>query len=80
VVEAGSVTGVTATFRNSGKNPDLENAELYFEDTFWAKLGSNGPPVSVNTFKSHLWRLMVDGTEVQRWTIDTDVGKKTFLV
>jgi hypothetical protein len=79
-VEAGGVTGVTATFRNSGKNPDLKNAELFFEDTFWARLGSDGPPVSVNTYRGHLWKLMVDGTEIQRWTIETDVGKKTFLV
>lgn len=58
-----------AVFRNSGKDPQLEKAVLYFnEDTFWSKLGS-GDTSSVNTFEGHEWTLKVDDKIMRKWKI-----------
>ena len=38
----------------------------------WGNLGHNDPPLSINTYKGHVWKLKV-GEEVKKiWTIDTD--------
>ena len=67
---------IVATFRNDGVDPALENAKLYFHDgntdSLWGNLGHNDPPLSINTYKGHVWKLKV-GEEVKKiWTIDTD--------
>lgn len=76
---------VTATFRNDGSDPALENAELFFrsggEDTFWGKLGHFDPPLSINTYKTHQWVLKVNGEEVKSWTIESpDPPEQEFII
>jgi hypothetical protein len=73
-------TGVVATFQNSGSDPALVNAELFYEEQFWEKLGITDGTVSVNTFRGHVWRVVVDGVEVRRWTIDVDDGSQAFVI
>lgn len=69
---------IKATFINSGNSYD--EAELYFdEDTFWAKLSKDNPPVHVNTYQTHKWDVKVDGKIVKSWTIfEKDGDKQTF--
>lgn len=50
---------VTATFKNSGTNPEWAEAKLYYTDQFWASLGLGDPPVSVNTYATHVWNVSV---------------------
>lgn len=58
-----------AKFHNTGKDPAYARAELYIGDEFWSKLGPRDPPVSVNTFQGHVWKLKVEGITVITWTI-----------
>jgi hypothetical protein len=64
----GRVNGV---FSNSKTNPEYENAELYYLDQFWAKLGFADPDVSVNTYPSHVWNVRVNGKTVKTFKITT---------
>ena len=73
-------SGAQAIFKNSGKDPSLSTAELYFEEQFWGKLGHGDPAISVNTFSGHLWRVVVEGKEVRRWTIDKNEGSLAFVI
>jgi hypothetical protein len=70
---------IKVTFKNSGST--FEEAELYYEEKFWAKLGKNDPPVSVRTYQTHTWYVIVDGEIVKSWTISLENGEKqTFVV
>jgi hypothetical protein len=60
---------IVATFHNTKSNPEYENAELYFEEALWGKLGHGDPNVNVNTYDGHHWNLYVDGKVVKSWTI-----------
>ena len=72
--------GMIATFYNSGSDPSMNNAELFVDNMFWAKLGKGDDKVYVTTVKGHIWRVLVDGTEVKRWVIDTNEGTRTFVI
>ena len=72
--------GVQASFTNTGKNPSYATAELYYEDQFWAKFGPQDPVIKVNTGRGHLWRVVVDGDEVQRWIVDRDQGTEAYSI
>ena len=61
-----------ASFTNSGSNPIMRSAELFFQDTFWGKLGFGDPPLHVNTFEGHQWNLQVDGKVVKTIVINKD--------
>jgi len=64
---------ITAVFSNSGEDPSMDRAELFYIDTFWGKLGKGDPKLSVNTFEGHVWNVNVDGKVVKTWTIrETD--------
>jgi hypothetical protein len=63
---------ISATFVNEGADPQFEKAELFFENTFWQKMGPSDPPVLVDTFKGHVWNVRVDGKVIHSWTITTD--------
>lgn len=53
---------IQAIFRNSGKDPRFDKAELYFDETgFFGKLGPSDPPLYINTYHSHRWNIKVDG-------------------
>lgn len=77
---------VVATFRNDGTDPATENAELFYrsgsETTFWAKLGHADPPVSINTYKTHVWVLKNEhGEELKSWTItSSEPSKQEYIV
>jgi len=70
----------TALFVNTNENPDFQNAELYYEDQFWAKLGHGDPEAFVNTFDGHVWHLKVNGAIVKTWTIGGSEKEFVFKV
>ena len=62
-----------ATWKNTGKNPDTKNAEIWYDEgMFWGKLGHGDPPLKANTYKGHRWNARVDGTIIMNWTIEDD--------
>jgi hypothetical protein len=64
---------VLATFRNTGKNPAMKEADLYYDEGLhWGKLGHGSPPLRANTFEGHRWNIRVDGKIVQNWVIGKD--------
>ena len=52
----GRITGI---FKNSGKNPEFEHAQLYYVDQYWGSLGFGDPEISVNTYPSHVWNVII---------------------
>jgi len=66
---------VSGSFVNSGRDPNMDKAELFYEDTFWGKLGKGDPPLNVNTFEGHLWNVKVDGKIVKTWSVRSNLGK-----
>lgn len=58
-----------AKFTNQGIDKRFKNAQLYFQDTFWGKLGFGDPPLSVNTYEGHQWNVMVDGEKLMQFVI-----------
>jgi hypothetical protein len=69
-------TQIVGTFHNTKSNPEYANAELYFEETLWGKLGHGNPDLNVNTYDGHRWNLYVDGKVVKSWTISERDGTK----
>lgn len=67
---------VVATFRNKGDDSSFREAKLFFHDgqkaSLWGNLGHGDPSLSVNTYESHVWKIMVDGEERRSWTIGSD--------
>ncbi|KAL7489496.1 hypothetical protein ACHAW6_015127 [Cyclotella cf. meneghiniana] len=53
------------SFSNAGRDERFRNAELFFQETFWGKLGFGDPDLNVNTFEGHEWNVKV-GDEVLR--------------
>lgn len=74
VVKDHSETKVSGKFMNSGKDSSMDNAELFYEDTFWGKLGKGDPSLSVNTFEGHVWNVKVGGKIVKTWIIRAKDG------
>ena len=71
---------VNASFENSGKDPSMSTAELFYENTFWGKLGTGDPALHVNTFESHVWNVKVNGKIVKTWIIKAKDGKNQKFV
>lgn len=69
-------TKISGSFVNSGKDPAFDKAELFYEDTFWGKLGSGDPALNVNTYEGHVWNVKVDGKVVKTWVIKAKNGSK----
>jgi phosphatidylethanolamine-binding protein (PEBP) family uncharacterized protein len=68
---------IAITFFNTKANPELEKAELYFEDRFFAKVGFDDDAVSVNTFIGHSWSVRkLDGSVVHSWVIDEKTKRR----
>ena len=59
-----------ASFTNTKENESMRNAELFFQDTFWGKLGYDAEPLNVNTYEGHQWNVKVDGDTVETFVID----------
>jgi hypothetical protein len=60
-----------ATFVNSGKDPEMAKAELYYESQLWGPLHPD-KPLRSNTYEGHRWNVRVDGEVVKSWTIGND--------
>ena len=72
-----SYTQVTARFRNTGKDPEMADAFLYYgEDRQWGPLTYPGPEIGVNTYEGHVWNVKVDGKTVKSWTISEKNGQE----
>ena len=53
-----SYNKIVATFKNSGKDPQFDDAELFYdEDGYFGKLGPN-ESVRVNTYRTHVWNII----------------------
>jgi hypothetical protein len=78
-VANGGFIKVSATFGNKEADPKFDNAELYFENTFWAKMGATDPPIAIDTYKGHVWNVRVDGKVVRTWTITSDEEEKQYF-
>ena len=59
-----------AVFQNDGGDENMKNAELFFQDTFWGKLGHGDPVLNVNTYEGHQWNVKVDKKTVRTFVID----------
>lgn len=85
VVTATSPGRILATFRNQGSDPTLNEAQLYYfdgrSDSLWGELSPNDPPISVNTFKGHVWRVKVGDTVRHTWKIEQELPEvREFVV
>jgi len=59
-----------AIFTNSGTDPSMKNAELYYDEAmFWGKLGHGDENLAANTYEGHRWNIKVDGKVVKTWVI-----------
>jgi len=61
-----------AVFKNSGEDPSMKNAELYYEAGFWGKFGHGDKEMVANTFQGHKWNVKVDGNVVKTWVISAE--------
>jgi hypothetical protein len=66
---------MVAYFTNSGKDPTMKDAELYFEEKLWGKLGFGSETLGANTYKGHQWNIKVDGKVVKSWSIKEEDGE-----
>jgi uncharacterized protein YegJ (DUF2314 family) len=57
----------------------MKNAVLFFQDTFWGKLGFGDPPLYVNTYKGHEWNVKVDDVIVKTFVID-DTPQQSYTI
>jgi hypothetical protein len=68
-------------FTNTGKDPRLDKAELFWDKTTsFGKFGPNDPPIRVNTFPGHKWHVMVDGESLYEFVISTGAKQEAFQV
>jgi hypothetical protein len=70
------LTKVLGTFQNRQRLPAMDNAELFYQDQFWGKLGPNDPPIRVNTYPGHQWNININGETVKQIVISADDGEK----
>lgn len=62
-------TQKVAIFQNTGTDPAMAQAELYYESTRWGPLGHGDPPVSVGTFPGHRWFIVANGMYAKLFTV-----------
>lgn len=68
-----------ASFSNTQTDEAMRNAQLYFQDTFWGKMGFGDPVLNVNTYKGHQWNVKVDEKTVKTFIID-EKQKQSFTI
>lgn len=66
---------IDAGFTNRGNDPAMANAQLFYEDQFWGKLGHGDPSLHANTYRGHRWNIKVDGKTVKTWIIKEEDGE-----
>ena len=86
VVERNRAAGISqdnqqkqASFSNTQTDEAMRNAQLYFQDTFWGKMGFGDPALNVNTYKGHQWNVKVDEKTVKTFIID-ERQKQSFTI
>ena len=75
--------GISAIFRNTGKNPKFAKATLYYElNQEWGDISFGSDPLSVNTFEGHVWNVKDSETNqvLQRWVVKDQPRKQIFEV
>ena len=68
-----------ATFQNTGTDPTMAAAELYYESTRWGPLGHGDPPVSVGSFPGHRWFIVANGVYAKQFTVGEE-DAQTFTI
>jgi hypothetical protein len=63
-----------ATFSNTGNDPSMEKAQLFFKDQFWTNLGHGDSEARANTYDGHYWNVRVGGEIVKKWVISEKDG------
>jgi len=74
-----SPTQKVVIFQNTGKDPIMAKAELYYESTRWGPLGHGDPPVSVGSFPGHRWFIVANGIYAKLFTVSEE-EKQTFAI
>ncbi|KAG7357547.1 2(OG)-Fe(II) oxygenase superfamily protein [Nitzschia inconspicua] len=67
-----------ATFVNTGKDPTMANAELYYESQKWGPLHPD-KPLRANTYEGHRWNVRVGDEVVTSWVIGNE-QKQQFVI
>lgn len=67
------------SFSNAGSDERFRNAELFFQETFWGKLGFGDPDLNVNTFEGHEWNVKV-GDEVLRKIVINENAAQRYTI
>jgi len=79
----GAITGeklkINAVFKNTGRDPAMDMAELYYEDMFWGKFGKDDPKLSVNTYEGHVWNVKLSGKTVKTWVMKESDGENQYM-
>lgn len=69
-----------AAFSNSGKNPQFDNAKLYWQDQYFAELGK-GDSISIKTYATHVWNIKDEaGNTLASFSIDHGTGPQQFNI
>jgi hypothetical protein len=69
-----------ATFRNSGDDPSMNDAVLFYDEAqYWGKLGPNDPVMRANTYEGHRWTVKVGEKIVETWVIGKDAEQEFVL-
>lgn len=74
-----AATQKIATFQNTGADPAMAAAELYYESTRWGPLGHGDPPVSVGSFPGHRWFIVANGIYAKQFTVGEE-DLQTFTI
>lgn len=69
-----------ALFVNKGEDPEMEHAQLFFEDSFWSPIGHDDSPQMIDTYPGHEWNIRVDGEIVKKWTIEDGDKVQSFYL
>lgn len=67
------------TFVNEQDKPEMEKAELFYEDSFWAKLGAADPPQAVNSYEGQVWNVKVEGKIVKTFVVSKE-AKQVYTI
>mmetsp|Transcript_25987 Transcript_25987/g.61672 ORF Transcript_25987/g.61672 Transcript_25987/m.61672 type:complete len:141 (-) Transcript_25987:74-496(-) len=71
---------INVIFTNTGTDPRLDKAELFYQNKFWTKIWKDGEPVSVNTYEGHVWNIRsAEGQVIQSFEISAKGGTKQFF-
>lgn len=76
---AAAPTQKVIVFQNTGQDPAMAKAELYYESTRWGPLGHGDQPVTVGSFPGHRWFIVANGVYAKLFTVGED-AQQTFTI